>query len=206
MREAHRAFIALFLLTAMFLTAACNSATAPPPSGTAVSLFDGRVSFDPPPGLKQISIEAAEPGIEINPEDQQFAFANDDKSVILVVRLAELPVAPEQLEGLKKVTEGTHRDYSGWKTSEIVTMNGRQWFNFEWVTPPPNELELLVAPPPVDGEPTPVPRDERAFHYHSYSTSFNNKLLSFNYKALPERYKAHKEDLIRSANSINIKN
>ena len=205
MQQADRAFLAICLVAAVILTAACNSATAPS-SDTAVNLFDGRVTFVPPPGLKQISPVEAEPGIEKS-SLAKYAFANDDRSAYVLVGMDEdMPLGLDQLEDVKRFTEGLHKRYSKWKTSEIIKMNGRQWFNFEWITPPPDPLETLVAPPLPEDESTPTPRDERPFHYNSYSTSFDNKLLSFNYKALPEQYTAHQESFVKSANSINIRN
>ena len=109
----------------------------------------------------------------------------------------------EKLEEVKQFVERTHRNYSSWKTSEIVEMNGRKWFHFEWEKPKPSDLELLV-PFPEDGKPTETP-DATQHHYQEYTTSFRDKLLRFVFEADVKEYPQLKDTFLKSIQTIQIK-
>ena len=169
-----------------------------------ISFFDNQVSFIPPAGfktlnkkqLKRDSPDNANPGLILSNADQtgSITFEIDDG----------MQFQPTQLAEVKKFTEGIHRNYSGWITSEVVEINGKQWYHFEYVTPETDELAKLVAPPEKGEKPQRTP-DDTSYHYHTYSTVFNGKLLSFGFDARVEHYSRLKDDYIKSIKSIQIK-
>jgi len=84
------------------------------------------------------------------------------------------------LARIKGFVERTQGRYFPWITSEIVTVNGKQWFHYEWQKALSDELEGLVAPPPPDDEVQPESTpDNRPFRYNEWSTLFDRKLLQF---------------------------
>lgn len=200
------------LATALYVSsctlAGNNSAGSSQTSTSSISertdLFDGRVSFMPPKGLKQLT-----PAVMIakfpDENELKYAFANDsDSAKISVYRVNGTELKQDELERIKRFVEGTHREYSGWLVSEIITINGRQWLHFEWKKPVIDDL-ALVAPPPIDGEPTPTPQDNRPIHYNEYTTSFDNSPLRFVFETLADDYPKVKDDFAKSAASIRIK-
>lgn len=194
--------LAVFVLPGCTRTENGNVGTQAVISKDKVSLFDKRVMFVPPPGLKQLAPDAIKANF---PDDEflRYAFAADaGEAAVLVYLLSDVALTPDELPKVKKFVEGTHRDYSGWLTSEIATVNGRPWFYFEWKKPDLGELGKLVPPAPIEGEPTPVPADDRIFHYNEYTTSFNGKALRFVFKSLEDEYPKLKDAFAKSASSI----
>ncbi len=201
-------FYIFVMMLVVFLPSGCtqtgneNIATQAVDSKDKVSLFDNRVTFVPPPGLKQLGADAIKAKFPTE-EFLRYAFAADaGNGEVLVYLMSDAALAPDELPKVQRFAEGTHRDYSGWLTSEIVNMNGRDWFHFEWKNPVMSELDKLVPPPPAEGEPTPVPTDDRLFHYNEYTTSFDGKHLRFVFKSLENEYPKLKDVFAKSASSL----
>lgn len=194
--------LVVFVLPSCTQTGKGNVVTEAVISKDKVSLFDKRVTFIPPPGLKQL--EPAEVTAKFpNEEFLRYAFAADaGQGAVLVYLVSDLPLAPDELPKVQRFVEGTQRDYSGWLTSEIVTTNSRRWFHFEWRTPDLSEFGELVPPAPLEGEATPEPRDDRIFHYNEYTTSFDDKPLRFVFQSLEDEYPKLKDAFAKSASSI----
>jgi hypothetical protein len=170
-----------------------------------ISFFEGGVSFIPPVGFKPVTKEQLKRKLAVN-ANPLLIYANADQTGSITVECDEgMNFKPEHLIEIKKFTERLHRDYSGWITSEIVEMNERQWFHFEWKKPEMSELDKLVVPPLPKGEDTPQPQDETPAHYHGYSTIYKGKLLSFNFDAHVKHYPQLRDDYIKSIKSVRIK-
>lgn len=167
-----------------------------------ISLFYNRVSFVPPAGLKQLASKQVTAKFS-NDEGIRYVFANGSGKGKVLIYVADIDMKPEQLSEVKGFVERMHRDYSGWVASEMVTINGRQWFHFEWKKPVLDDLALL-APPANHGEPAEV-RDNRPLYYNEFTTSFNGKPLRFVFESLVNEYPQVKEAFMKSAQTIHIK-
>ncbi|MFL6373390.1 MAG: hypothetical protein ACJ73D_01865, partial [Pyrinomonadaceae bacterium] len=125
---------------------------------------------------------------------------------VLVTYNDDLELAPADLARVKGLTERTQHDLLPWITSEIVEMNGRQWWNFETEDPVPSELGSLVVPDePGKAKAAPTPKQER-MHRNAYSTIFKNKLLAFTFESSIANSQRLKDSFGKSIQSIQIKN
>lgn len=169
-----------------------------------ISLYEGEMSFIPPAGFKPLTREELKREL---PENAKLLLilANADQTGSITVEYDDgMDFQPEQLIEIKRFTEGIHRNYSGWITSEIVEMNGRQWFHFEYETPEMDDLAKLVAPPEEGEKPQKTP-DDTPYHLHTYSTVFKGKLVSFGFVSHARHYSQLKEDYYKSIKSIHVK-
>lgn len=174
-------------------------------SDKRVSLFEDKVSFIPPAKFAVLKTGKLKKKLAEN-DSPQYIFANPKQTGLVLVYYNEaIELKPEKLEEVKRFVEGIHRNYSNWLTSQIVEANGRKWFQFEWETPKKSELELL-APEPEDNKSKMKTQDEKQIHYYEYTTSFDNKLLRFVFEADADEYSKLKAGLMKSAQTIQIKN
>ena len=188
-----RARLVIFIVVAFFVIACGNKSNSPasvvpdPATSTGrVTLGDGRVTFIPPPNLKQLTKEqiAASKFGKGKPPDN--LFANDSQTVTVGVVFDFIPLKPEELEDY---IYSNHRLLSmaiedvQFLAEEVVTINGRQWVHFEVMSDVP-DLDL---------------------HNHQYTTSFNGGALVFGFNSTNKDYPQYKDALLKSAQSIEIK-
>ena len=186
-------FFMFAVLTVSVLIGCGNKSNSPagavPNAGAGngrITLADGRVSFSPPPNLKQLTKEqiAASKFSKGKPPDH--VFANDPQSVTIGVVFDFIPLKPEELEDY---VYANHRLLSmaiedvQFLAEEVVTINGRQWVHFEVMSEVP-DLDL---------------------HNHQYTTSFNGGALVFGFNSTNKEYPQYKDALLKSAQSIEIK-
>ena len=187
------ALIFMVLLTVAAATA-CNrtggSSSGTAPGGTSsdgrVTLGDGRVSFIPPPNLKQLSKEqlAASKFNKDKPPD--YLFANDSQTVTVGVVFNFIDLKPEEVEDY---LYANHRLLSmaiadvQFLTEEIVTINNRKWAHFE----------VMSEAPDID------------LHNHQYTTSFNGGALVFGFNSTVKEYEQYKDAILKSAQSLEVK-
>lgn len=178
----------------LLLLAACSkgnssgtASSSSPGSGEGrVMLGDGRVSFIPPPGLKQLSKEqiAASKFGKGKPPD--YLFANDSQTVTIGVVFNFIELAPDQLEDYRdanhRLLTMANKDVE-FLTVEIVPINNRQWVHFE----------IKSEAPDVD------------LHNHQYTTSFNGGALVFGFNSSVEAYPQFQEAFLKSAQSFIVK-
>jgi hypothetical protein len=151
-----------------------------------VKLGDGRVSFIPAPGLKQLSKEQIAASKFGKGKAPDYLFANESQSVTIGVVFNFIPLDPNQLEEYK---DANHRlltmaiEDVEFLAEEIVTINGRQWVHFEVKSDVP-EVDL---------------------HNHQYATSFDGGALVFGFNATSKEYPQFKDALLKSAQSIMVK-
>ena len=186
-------FIVLVLITAFIVTACGNKSGSPtsavpgPNSSNARTTFaDGHISFTPPANLKQLTKEqiAASKFSKGKPPDG--VFANDSQSVTIGVVLNFIPLKPDELQDYiyanRRLLTMAIEDVQ-FLAEEIVTINGRQWVHFEVMSEAP-DLDL---------------------HNHQYTTSFNGGALVFGFNSTVKEYPQYKDALLKSAQSIEIK-
>ena len=188
-----RSIVVIVVITAFLITGCgkktgspASSVTAPETDKGRTSLGDGRVSFIPPPNLKQLTKEqiAASKFSKGKPPD--YIFANDSQSVTVGIVLNFIPLKPEELEDY---VYANHRLLSmaiedvQFLAEEVVTINGRKWVHFEVMSEVP-DLDL---------------------HNHQYTTSFNGGALVFGFNSTVKEYPQYKDALLNSAQSIEIK-
>ena len=182
---------------------ACSQQNTEP----AFSLFDNKVSFVPPPGLRQLTKEEIARRFSAVQPPPQYVFAQDNDVLAVKIYLQETPEDAD-LARIKGFVERTQGKYFPWITSEIVTVNGKQWFHYEWQKALSDELEGLIAPPPIDEvQPEPTP-DDRPFRYNEWSTLFEGRLLQFVFQCqgLDKDCEPSLAPFLKSANSIAVKN
>lgn len=169
-----------------------------------ISILANQVSFVPPADFKTSTKKQLKRNLADN-ANPVLILANADQTGSITVELDdEMNFQSKQLAEVKKFTEGIHRNYSGWITSEIVEKNGRQWFHFEYVTPETDELAKLVAPPEKGKKPQKTPYGT-PYRYHTYSTVFKGKLLSFGFVSHARNYSQLKDGYLKSIKSIQVK-
>jgi len=186
-------FIFMVLLTVVVATACNKKGGSPANTGAAgisddgrVTLGDGRISFIPPPNLKQLSREqiAASKFNKDRPPD--YLFANDSQTVTVGVVSNFIDLKPEELEDY---LYANHRLLSmaiadvQFVTEEIVNINNRKWAHFEVMSDVPDV----------------------ALHNHQYTTSFNGGALVFGFNSTVQEYEQYKDALLKSAQSITVK-
>jgi hypothetical protein len=171
-----------------------------------LSIFDGDVSFIPPSGFKLLTKDQLKRDLP-DKANLVLIIANADQTGSITVGYDDgMNFQPEQLAEIKKLTEGTFRaSKAEWITSEIVEINGKQWFHFEWEKADTDDLSKLVAPELSEGEKTLKTRDEAPIRFHEYSTIFKGKLLGFAFDAHVNQYTQLKDGYIKSINTIQIK-
>ena len=185
--------LAFLLVVALLIFAACGKKGNPPAGASSgasgdgrVALGDGRVSFIPPPNLKQLTKEqiAASKFSKNKPPD--YLFANDPQTVTVGIVFNFIDLKPEELEDY---LYANHRLLSmaiadvQFVTEEIVTINNRKWAHFE----------VMSDVPDVD------------LHNHQYTTSFNGGALVFGFNSTVKEYEQYKDALLKSAQSIEVK-
>ena len=186
-------FIFMVLLTVVVATACNKKGGSPANTGAAgisddgrVTLGDGHISFIPPPNLKQLSREqiAASKFNKDRPPD--YLFANDSQTVTVGVVSNFIDLKPEELEDY---LYANHRLLSmaiadvQFVTEEIVNINNRKWAHFEVMSDVPDV----------------------ALHNHQYTTSFNGGALVFGFNSTVQEYEQYKDALLKSAQSITVK-
>lgn len=177
----------------LLLMAACSRgnstgtvSSSPGPDEGRVKLGDSRVSFVPPPALKQLTKEqiAASKFSKGKPPD--YLFANESQSVTIGVVFNFIPLTPDQLQEYK---DANHRlltmaiEDVEFLAEEIVTINGRQWVHFEVKSDVP-DLDL---------------------HNHQYTTSFEGGALVLGFNSTAKEYPQLKDAYLKSAQSIMVK-
>ena len=149
-----------------------------------VRLGDGRVSFIPPAGFRQLTKEEiARKYFRGNPP--QYVFANETLTTTVAVTFSNAKVSPEQLPEYKQAMEAMlPRLIPGlqWLTREVVELSGRKWFHLE------------MTSHAVDTD----------IHNHLYSTSFDGKALTFGFNSTVKEYPKMKEVLGKSVRSIKL--
>lgn len=203
--------IAFYLFLLIFLTGSCSSSAALSASNNSnsntqktdkrISLFDNRVSFVPPDGFKPVKIEEVKKKLADNDAPKNI-FANENQSAYITIYFGDFDLEDNQLNDTKKFVEGTHRNFSSWKTSEIIELNGKQWFHFEWEKPAADKN--LVAPVAPDEEKKPEV-EEKPIYYREYTTSLNKKNLRFVFEAATKDYPQIKEAFNKSIQTIQVK-
>lgn len=150
-----------------------------------VTLYDGMVSFEPPPEFSRLSEEivsakfpeARGPGI---------VYGNSRTTVSIAVTYPpERMLRPEQLPDFKSFMETfLEKQKKGmqWLKKEFVEINGQRWIHFELIS---QAVDTKI-------------------HNHLYLTSMDERLLLFNFNSTVEEYDRYKDDLERSKNSIQI--
>ena len=151
-----------------------------------VPLYDGMVSFVPPPEFSQLSAEivalkfpeAKGPGI---------VYGNTRTTVSIAITFPpQRALRPEQLPAFKTFMESLlEKQKKGleWVKKELVVVNGQQWIHFEFIS---QAVDTKI-------------------HNHIYVTSLDERMLVFNFNATVEEYDAYKDALDRSKESIQIK-
>lgn len=150
-----------------------------------VTLYDGMVSFEPPPEFSRLSEEivaakfpeARGPGI---------VYGNSRTTVSIAITYPpERMLRPEQLPDFKTFMESfLEKQKKGmqWLKKEFVEINGQRWIHFELIS---QAVDTKI-------------------HNHMYLTSLDERVLLFNYNSTVEEYDSYKEALERSKNSIQI--
>jgi hypothetical protein len=147
-------------------------------------LGDGRVSFIPPAGFKQLTKEEiAKKYFRGNPP--QYVFGNETLSVNVAVTFSNANVSSEQLPEYKEAMEELlPRLIPGlkWLKRELIEIDGRKWCHFELTS---YALDTDI-------------------HNHLYSTSLDGKVLTFGFNSTVREYPQVKENLEESFRSIRI--
>jgi hypothetical protein len=166
-----------------------------------ISLFDDQVSFVPPADFKALTIDKLKKKLPEN-DLPGHIFSNSEQTGLVLVYILELDDKPIDFGEVKNFVEKTHRNYSGWITSEITEINGKQWFHFDWKEPEKNDSELVSPVPPEGEAPT---FDNIPSHYQEYTTALGNKLLRFVFEADVKEYEHFKNAFTESSRTIQIK-
>lgn len=150
-----------------------------------VALFDGLVSFVPPPEFSRLSEEiiaakfpeAKGPGI---------VYGNSRTTVSIAITYPPQRVLrPEQLPNFKSFMESfIEKQKKGiqWLRKEFIEINGQRWIHFEFIS---QAVDTKI-------------------HNHMYLTSMDERMLMFNFNATVEEYDKYKDALERSKDSIRI--
>lgn len=213
-----KAAVPVYLYLLIFFAGSCSTAKAPntnaglsantqnsnaQKSDKRISLFDDRVSFIPPDGFKPLPAAQVKRKMADN-ESRDNIFSNESQTAYIKINFGEVLLKPSMLPEVKKFVEGMHRNYSGWITSEIIEISGRQWFHFEWEKPAADGT--LVAPPVApDGAEESEIVDEKPVRYREYTTSLNEQKLSIIFESDAPEYQQIKEAFNKSIQTIQIK-
>lgn len=192
----------VWLLALILFTAGCSTAN-PAETDRRISLFDGRVSFIPPDGFKPVKQEQLKMKLAEN-DPPKHIFANESQSAVVMIYAGDHDLEPHQLIEIKRFVEGMHRNYSGWITSEIIEMNGRQWFHFDSEDPViDGPLATLVAPTEDGAEPEVL--EEKRKRHRAYTTVFNGKNLGFAFESEIDEYPQFKDAFNKSIQTIQVR-
>lgn len=166
------------------LIAICCFIVQPISANERVALGNGRVSFIPPAGFRQLTKEEiAKKFLRGNPP--HYVFANDTLSSSVAITFSNAKVSPEQLPEYKEAMETIlPKMIPGlkWLTREFVELSGRKWFH----------LEAISSAIDTD------------IHNHLYSTSFDGKALIFGFNSTTKEYPKMKEALEESVQTIKL--
>ena len=206
----------VYLCLLIFFAGSCSTAKAPntntelsantqnsntQKSEQRTSLFDGRFSFVLPDGFKLLPPAQIKRKMADNASRDNI-FSNESQTAYIRISFGEPPLKPEDLPEVKRFAEGMQRNLFPWITSEIIEMNGRKWFYFEWEKPGDDGSKLQV--PRADGTiPESVP--EKPVHYREYRTSLNEQMLQIIFEADAGEYQQIKEAFNKSIQTIQIK-
>lgn len=150
-----------------------------------VALFDGLVSFEPPPEFSRLSEEiisakfpeAKGPGI---------VYGNSRTTVSIAITYPlQRVLRPEQLPDFKSFMESfIEKQKKGmqWLKKELVEINGQRWIHFEFIS---QAVDTKI-------------------HNHMYLTAMEERMLMFNFNSTIEEYDGYKDALERSKDSIQI--
>lgn len=150
-----------------------------------VALFDGMVSFAPPPEFSPLSEEiisvkfpeAKGPGV---------VYGNSRTTVSIAITYPPQRILrPEQLPDFKTFMESfmeQQKKGMQWLRKEFVEINGRRWIHFEFIS---QAVDTKI-------------------HNHMYLTSMDERVLMFNFNSTIEEYDRYKDALERSKDSIRI--
>lgn len=151
-----------------------------------VPLGDGRVSFIPPANLKPLTKDQIASSKFSKTQPPQHVFANDRQSVSVAITFLSMELAPEQLaefkDSMERLLSRAISDVQ-WKAREIVVINGRKWVHLEVASEAPDE----------------------DLHNHQYTTSFDGRALVFGFNSTVKEYPQVKDALLRSAQTIQVK-
>lgn len=153
-------------------------------SGDLVSLANGRVSFELPPGFRAMTEEMIRFKFPRgNPPTH--VYANERLNVSVAITFSPQPLSPAQLPELKSAMEqALPRMVPGlkWLAREIVEINGTRWVHFE------------LTSHAIDTD----------IHNHMYMTSLDGKLFGLNFNSTIAQYERYKDALASSRNSIRL--
>lgn len=150
-----------------------------------VALFDGMVSFAPPPEFSRLSEdliaakfpEARGPGI---------VYGNSRTTVSIAITYPPQRVLrPEQLPDFKNFMESfieQQKKGMQWLRKEFIEINGQRWIHFEFIS---QAVDTKI-------------------HNHMYMTSLDERVLMFNFNSTVEEYDGYKDALEKSKDSIQI--
>ena len=196
-------FVTTLYLFALLVSAAGCSTDNSAESSEQIMLFDNRVSFVPPDGFKLMKEEQLKKKLpEYNPPRHIFANQSQSAFVLIFVN-EEIEFEPGYLVEKKGFDERNNIKVPGSITSEIIKMNGRQWFHFEWEISTPDDT--LVAPVPRETDAAPEIWDEKTVRSRAYTTVFDRKLLSFVFQAKVKEYPQVKDIFSKSIRSIRVR-
>lgn len=167
-----------------------------------ISLFDGRVTFTPPDGFKSIQPDKLKRKSAENDSPKNI-YTNESQSASIKIYFGDVELEANQLKETKEFVEKTHQKFSKWITSEIIEMNSRQWFHFEWETPAKDTT--LVAPLSPEDEKNEEVKEEKPVHYREYTTSLNKKNLRFVFESDAKDYPQIKDAFDKSIRTIQAK-
>ena len=150
-----------------------------------VALFDGIVSFAPPPAFSRLSEETIAAKF---PEAKGPAIVYGNSRTTVSIAITYPPqrvLRPEQLPDFKSFMESfIEKQKKGiqWLRKEFVEINGRRWIHFEFIS---QAVDTKI-------------------HNHMYLTSMDERMLTFNFNSTVEDYDEYKDALERSKDSIQI--
>lgn len=184
----------LIPLVAILFLAACgtgdrktsSTTSAPSSENGRINLGDGRVSFISPPNLHQLTKEQIATSKFGGAKPADYVFANQSQTATVGVVFNFVELAPDQLEDYidanGRLLSMAIPDVQ-FVASKLVTINGRRWVHFEIISEAP----------------------QANLHNHQYTTSFNGGALVFGFNSTVNEYEQYKDEFLKSAQSIIIK-
>lgn len=182
------------VILTLLLLAACSKGNSPGTASSSspaldqgrVKLADGRVTFIPPPTLKELTKEQLAASKFGKGKAPDHLFANEGQTVTVGVVFNFIELAPDQLEDYRdanhRLLTMANKDVE-FLTVEIVPINDRQWVHFE----------IKSEAPDVD------------LHNHQYTTSFNGGALVFGFNSTVKEYAQFQDVFLKSAQSIIVR-
>lgn len=151
-----------------------------------VSLEGNQISFVPPPGFTAMTAQEIALKFPRGANPPKYVYANDRRSVAIAVTLSQASLTPEQLPELKQQMESfLEKGLPGlkWLDRGFVDINGVRW------------VKLEAKSKAID---TDIRND-------MYFTSFNGKMLGFNFNSTVEMDTKARNALLKSRDSITLK-